>query len=292
LRPAAFGQLLDFFGGQRDLKEGVIRVLHNLSFVEDPSRIFRAIRFEQRFGFHLGKHTHHLMRNAVSMGFLERLSGTRLFSELELILRERNPLPILERMAEFGLLTFFHPGLAYEAHTKALLARIFEVVNWFNLLFLEGSYYPWMVYLLGLTDQLPLAGLEEMIRRLALPPRYRKRLLEGAREGALALQRAHGKRMGPQEIYTLFKPLPTEAILFIMAKTEEEGIKKAISLFFTTLNRMKVSLRGKDLLHLGIKPGPLYREILDALLLARLEGKVKTKADELGYVKRHYRDHY
>jgi tRNA nucleotidyltransferase (CCA-adding enzyme) len=180
--------------------------------------------------------------------------------------------------------------LSYEAHTKALLARIFEVVNWFDLLFLEGSYYKWMVYLLGLTEQLPPAGLEEMIRRLALPPRYRKRLLEGATEGALVLQRAHGKRMGPQEIYTLFKPLSTEAILYIMAKTEDEGIKKAISLFFTTLNAVRVSLRGEDLRHLGIKPGPLYHEILNALLLARLEGTVKTKEDELGYVKRHYRD--
>ena len=290
LRPAAFGQLLDFFGGQRDLKEGVIRVLHNLSFVEDPSRIFRAIRFEQRFGFHLGKHTARLMRNAVSMGFLERLSGARLFSELELILRERNPLPILERMAELGLLAVFHPGLQYEAGTKALLVRISEVINWFDLLFLEGGYYRWIVYLLGLADQLPPAGLEEMSKRLSLSPRYRKRLLDGARGGAEVLSRAHRKRMGPREIYTLFKPLSIEALLFIMAKTAEEEIKKAISLFFTTLNVMQVNLRGKDLLQLGIKPGPRYREILDALLLARLDGKVKTKADELAYVKRHYRD--
>jgi tRNA nucleotidyltransferase (CCA-adding enzyme) len=96
--------------------------------------------------------------------------------------------------------------------------------------------------------------------------------------------------MGPREIYTLCKPLSIEALLFIMAKTEEEGIKKAISLFFTTLNVIQVNLRGEDLLQMGIKPGPRYREILDALLLARLEGKVKTKADELAYVKRHYRD--
>ncbi|OGP54067.1 MAG: polya polymerase [Deltaproteobacteria bacterium RBG_13_52_11] len=288
LRPSAFGQLLDFFGGQRDLKEEVIRVLHNLSFVEDPSRIFRAIRFEQRFGFHLGKHTYNLMKSAISMGFLERLSGARLFSELELILREKNPLPILERMAEFGLLTVFHPRLVYDTQTKALLARVYEVINWFDLLFLEESYSKWMVYLLGLADCLQLKGLEELAQRLSLPPRYRKRLIEGNREGQKVLQRAHRKQMSPKEIYTLFKPLPIEALLYIMAKTGEKGVKKAISLFFTQLNAMRVSLRGKDLQHLGIKPGPLYREILNSLLLARLEGKVKTKEEEMRYVRFHY----
>jgi tRNA nucleotidyltransferase (CCA-adding enzyme) len=208
LLPGAFGQLLDFFGGQRDLKEGVIRVLHSLSFVEDPSRIFRAIRFEQRFGFHIGKHTQSLMKNAVSMGFFERLSGARLFAELELILREENPLPMLERIAEFNLLPFLHPRLKYDASTKALLPRVYEVVGWFDLLFLEVTYSKWMVYILALADQLPLTGLEELTLRLSLPPRYKKRLIEGSREGQKVLQRAHRKRMSSKEIYALFKPLP------------------------------------------------------------------------------------
>jgi tRNA nucleotidyltransferase (CCA-adding enzyme) len=290
LQPSAFGQLLDFFGGGRDLKEGVIRVLHNLSFVEDPTRIFRAIRFEQRFDFHIGKHTQNLMRSAISMGFLERLSGGRLFSELELILREENPLPMLERMAEFNLLTYLHPRLQYDAHTKALLTKVYEVINWFDLLFLEGSYLRWMVYLLGLADCLQLRGLEEMAQRLSLPPRYRKRMLEGSSEGYKVLQQAHRKRIGPKEIYSLFNPLPIEVLLYIMAKTDEQVIKKAISLFFTTLKATRVSLRGKDLQKLGITPGPLYREILHSLLLARLEGKVKTKADEMQFVKAHYVD--
>jgi tRNA nucleotidyltransferase (CCA-adding enzyme) len=288
LLPGAFGQLLDFFGGQRDLKERVIRVLHNLSFVEDPTRIFRAIRFEQRFGFHIGKHTQNLMKNAISMGFFERLSGTRLFSELELILREENPLPMVERIAEFNLLPFLHPRLKYDASTKALLARVYEVVGWFDLLFLEAQYSKWMVYILGLADQLQPKGLEELIQRLSLPPRYKKILLEGSREGQKVLQRARRKRMSSGEIYTLFKPLPLEALLYVMAKTEEKGLKKAISLFCTQLNAMKVSLRGKDLQELGIRPGPLYREILDSLLLARLEGTIKTKEDEMRYVKAHY----
>jgi tRNA nucleotidyltransferase (CCA-adding enzyme) len=288
LTSGAFGQLLDFFGGERDLKEGVIRVLHNLSFVEDPSRIFRAIRFEQRFGFHIGKQTQGLMKNAISMGFLEQLSGKRLFTELELVLQEANLLPMVERMAEFNLLTVLHPQLRYDAATKALLAGVSEVVNWFDLLFLEVPYARWMVYLLGLADQLQVKGLEELTVSLALSPRYQRRLMEGSREGYKVLQQARRKRLSAKEVYTLFKPLPIEVILYVMAKAEEKEVQKAISLFFTQLNTMKVSLRGRDLRDLGIKPGPLYREIFDALLVARLEGTIKTKADEMRYVKAHY----
>lgn len=288
LRPDTFGQLLDFFGGQRDLKEGVIRVLHNLSFVEDPTRIFRAIRFEQRFGLQIGKHTQNLIKNVLSMGFLERLSGSRLFSELVLILGEENPLPILERMGEFDLLKFIHSHLHYNAQAKALLSRVYEVISWFDLLFLEGSYVKWMVYLFGLADQVQPKGLEEMAQRLSLAPRYSKKLIEGRREGFDALQKVRRKHMRPKEIYNLFKPLPIEALLYLMAKTGEKRVKKAISLFFTKLKDTKVSLRGKDLQGLGIEPGPLYRTIIDSLLLARLEGTVKTKEDEIRYVRLKY----
>jgi len=291
LHPRAFGNLLDFFEAQRDIKEGVIRVLHNLSFVEDPSRMFRAIRFEQRFGFQIGKHTQNLMKNAVSMGFLEKLSGVRLFAELELILREENPLSIIERMAEFDLLKFFHPALEYNSQTKTVLGRIYEVVSWFELLFLEKGYLKWMVYLFGFTDQL---GTEERIdtlaRRLALPPRYRKRLVEGRREAFSAAQAIRRKRLKPAEIYLQFNPLSTEVLLYMMARTEDQNLKRAISVFFTKLKNTEVSLRGRDLQRMGLPAGPVYRTVLDALLVAHLDGKVRTREDEIEFVKGHFLD--
>ncbi len=104
LNPDEFGQLIDFFGGQRDIKEKAIRVLHNLSFVEDPTRILRAIRFEQRFGFRVGKQTASLIRHAVKIGLIDRLGGQRLFHEIQHILMEEDPVPAIRRMAEFGVL--------------------------------------------------------------------------------------------------------------------------------------------------------------------------------------------
>ena len=98
LNPNKFGTLIDFFSAQKDIKGGSIRVLHNLSFVEDPTRVFRAIRFEQRFGFMIGKLTSGLIENAVTMDFFKRLSGRRVFSELRQIFEEENPAPAVIRL--------------------------------------------------------------------------------------------------------------------------------------------------------------------------------------------------
>ena len=152
LNPKAFGEIIDFFGGMKDIKEKVIRVLHNLSFVEDPTRIFRAIRFEQRLGFQIGKHTQNLMKNSVKMGFLQRLSGGRVLSELILILKEDNPVPALNRMKDFDLFRFLHPNLKFDGEAFDLFERIHHVISWFDLLFLEEQYDRWLIYFYGLID--------------------------------------------------------------------------------------------------------------------------------------------
>ncbi len=106
LNPDRFGTLVDFFRCQNDLKDRRIRILHNLSFVEDPTRIFRAIRFEQRMDFRIGPHTDKMIKNAVKMNLFDQFHGRRFFWELRLILSEENPIPALQRMAEFDLLKF------------------------------------------------------------------------------------------------------------------------------------------------------------------------------------------
>ncbi len=182
LNPKAFGEIIDFFGGMKDIKEKVIRVLHNLSFVEDPTRIFRAIRFEQRLGFQIGKHTQNLMKNSVKMGFLQRLSGGRVLSELILILKEDNPIPALNRMRDFDLLRFLHPNLKFDGEAVDLFERIHHVISWFDLLFLEERYERWLIYFCGLIDTLKEGEMEEMATRLAMNERERKRMIEGKRQ--------------------------------------------------------------------------------------------------------------
>jgi len=287
LDPSSFGELIDFFGGQRDLKEGVIRVLHSLSFVEDPSRIFRALRFEARFGFQMGRQTESLMRDAIASGFVGRLSGARLFLELKLILEEEDPLPILRRMEELGLLKVIHPHLSLSPKVKGLLERTREVLNWYGLLFLEGSCDRAMVYLLSLTEGLKERERMELADRFHLQGRRRRKFLEERRRARRALTHLK-EEMDPPQVYWTFEPFSTEVLLYLMALTQEKGKRRLLGQFISQWRHTKISLTGRDLQELGIAPGPIYQQIFRRLLEARLKGEVESKEGEVELVKREF----
>lgn len=291
LNPRSFGELIDFFGGVKDIKERMIRVLHNLSFIEDPTRVFRAIRFEQRFKFQIAKHTHHLMRNAVKMKIFDRLSGGRILSEFILICQEENPIPALRRMRDFQLFSVFHPKLQLGEEAFALFDQIHHVISWFDLLFLEERYERWWIYFYGLIDSLNEEEVLEVCERLAMNERLRKRVVEAKRQADQALLTFFswintGKEPKRSEIYTLLDPLSTEVKLFMMAKTTQMATRRYLSLYFTQLKDTKPLLRGADLVRMGLKPGPIIGKRLDDLLKARLDELVVTRQDEIQFVNR------
>jgi tRNA nucleotidyltransferase (CCA-adding enzyme) len=289
LNPKSFGELIDFFGGVKDIKEKVIRVLHNLSFVEDPTRVFRAIRFEQRFGFQIGKHTQNLMKNVVKVGFLERLSGGRVLSELVLILQEEDPLFALKRMKDFNLFHFLHPHFKFDEQAEAFFERIHHVISWFDLLFLEEKYERWLIYFYGLIDFLKETEIEELCQRLAMNEKLKKRVIEGKLQADQALLQIFSwinpeRRPKRSEIYDVLAPLSTESRLFMMAKTTQVATRRYISLYFTQLKDTKPILRGTDLIQMGMKSGPSIKRALTGLLKARLDEQVITRQDEMEYV--------
>ncbi|MBM4322782.1 MAG: CBS domain-containing protein [Deltaproteobacteria bacterium] len=289
LNPRAFGELIDFFGGVKDIKEKVIRVLHNLSFVEDPTRVYRAIRFEQRFNLQIGKHTQNLIKNAVKMGIFDKLSGGRILSEYILICQEEDPIPALKRMRDFNLFHFLHPHLKLDAEKVALFEQIHHVISWFDLLFLEERYERWLIYFHGLIDSLREEEILELCERLAMNERQKKRIIEGKRQGDGVLLQIFswintGREPRRSEIYTTLDPLSTEVKLFIMAKTTQTATRRYISLYFTQLKDTKPILRGSDLVQMGVRPGPSIRKGLEDLLKARLDEQVITRQDELQYL--------
>jgi tRNA nucleotidyltransferase (CCA-adding enzyme) len=289
LHPKHFGELIDFFGGQRDLKERAIRVLHNLSFVEDPTRVFRAVRFEQRFHFQIAKHTHQLMENAVRMGLFGRLSGRRLFRELSLCLEEERPFAVIKRLGQYDLLRFFHARLKADRAMEMLFQRLESVISWYNLLFTGEKHEKWMVPFLGLVDGLSEKETEEILDRLTLPASLRSAFLQQRMVAHQVIQRlTYAPILERSDLFILLHPLPTDFLLYAMGRTESGEVKRAISLYFTELKRMKIALRGKDLKRMGFLPGPIYNEILQSLLRARLDGKIHSAAEELEYVQQKY----
>ncbi len=290
LNPGEFGTLLDFFGATRDLKERRLTVLHNLSFVEDPTRVFRAIRFEQRFHFRISKLTLNLIHNAVKNNFFDRLSGPRLFHELRLILEEENPLPAIARLAELDLLKPIHPRLWFDEGTKTMLERIQGVLAWYDLSYLEERFEKWLVYFLGLVEPLNREELEEMMARFRPSPKLARRLAEGkaAADEALVKLFRLGEEPNRSDIYHLLHPIPTEFLLYMLAKSKQEASRRAISLYFTHLKHLQPELRGRDLVALGFEPGPRIREMLETLHEARLNEVVQSKREELELIRKVY----
>jgi len=289
LNPLHFGELIDFFGGQKDLKERVIRVLHNLSFVEDPTRVFRALRFEQRIGFQIARQTHMLMENAVRMQLFGRLSGRRLFRELVLCLSEEKPWAVLKRLGDYGLLKFFHPSLKADRAMEGRFQRLGGVVSWHRLLFTEDKFEPWMVAFLELVEVLSEKEVEALLARFSLPEKFRTNFMRRRKMAMQVVNRLSAVASpGRSDLFFLLNPLPADFLLYAMAKADLETVKKNISLYFTKLKRIKVSLTGQDLKRLGFIPGPIYTEVLQAVLRAKLEGKLANRQEEIDFVLRKY----
>jgi tRNA nucleotidyltransferase (CCA-adding enzyme) len=284
-----YGELLDFFGGQQDLRDKTLRIIHNLSFVEDPTRILRAARFEVRFGFHLGRHAEQLAMNAVQMGLLEKVAGIRLTTELQLILQEARPFAILQRLDQLGVLAAIHPRLTLDPAMGQRFQRVGEVLTWYGLLYQETSPASWMVYLLALLGELRGAESRAILRRLNPPPRIATKVSSNlARLRALARQFQQARELPHSRVYRWLVDASLESILALMARMEQPEVRKAIGDFLTTRRQVRPILRGNDLQALGIRPGPIYRDILNSLLYARLDGHVQSRDDELRFIRRRF----
>lgn len=274
-----FGELVDHHDSRRDLKDKTIRVLHGLSFIDDPTRVFRAIRFEQRLGFQLDRDTAILLTEAVKMRLLHRLSPARLSAELLHVLSEREPGQTLARLAGYNVLQFIHPRLKWSPGLARLLKAVEKVVKWHAGFSLGPIAFPWVVYAMALLDPLPYPAVQETLVRLTFPRRQTQSLLWVSQESARLL-RTLDWTVQPSETFRALCNLPDETLVFLMAKTRSKRAKQKIADVFTTYRKVSPILNGNDLKTMGLKPGPLYNRILDRLLDARLDGTVETAADE------------
>ena len=286
LNAERFGTLVDPFGAQRDIKDKSIAVLHSLSFIEDPTRILRAVRFERRFNFRISGQTERLIKNALSLGMLDKLSGPRVFNELKHVFDEREAPSCIRRMESWNLLRMIHPVLKLTPGKDILITGIDEVLAWHRLLYKDPAPRNWMIYLLGLCENAKYLDVAAMLDRLGFIERARTDFL-GLRE---ASRRASGKlaslqRKGRTPLSALYESLrhvEEEGLLYLMARHgQEHNIGQDVSLYLTRLKDVKPDINGLDLEALGEKPGPLFGEALRYALTAKLDGKAPTREAQL-----------
>lgn len=285
-----YGKLLDYFNGQRDLKNGRIRILHNLSFIEDPTRIFRAVRFEQRFGFKIESETEELLRKAIDMELVGHLSEARLREELMLILSEDAPFRIIKRLEELGALKIFDPDIEANNQLKASFRRIDEAAKELD----HHFAYPVkkrLIYLAAILRNFDKKRLEMWSERMRLKKSDRTILSELVIDVPGVVEKiSETARMKNSELYEYLHILSPEALIFAHAIASKDKVRKKVHLYLSNLSGTKPSLSGKNLRKMGIPPSRLYNVVLKELLKAKLDGKVDTPEEEIEFVLKKVRE--
>ncbi|OGO27728.1 MAG: hypothetical protein A2W33_08595 [Chloroflexi bacterium RBG_16_52_11] len=272
-----YGELHDYWGGLIDLRHGVVRVLHSLSFVDDPTRILRAVRFEQRFNFDIDPRTLELLHEAVPL--LTRVSGDRIRHELDHILIEDRSANMLARLDELGMLSGIHPDLKWD---EWLCNRIEAITStkpepeWglkdsdVSSIRSDLSYIVWLI-------RLPLGQAKNAISRLKFSAELVKTILS-ARLLWVDLPGLEG--LPPSELVDRLKDLPLLAIYAAYLSSGTESQRELLRIYVTKWKNVQITINGHDLQTLGLPPGPQYRYVLDTIRNAWLDGVVTSEEEE------------
>ena len=269
LIPGHWGQLVDFYGGLHDLKQKQIRILHENSFIDDATRIWRAIRYEQRLDFNLEANTLRLLKRDASR--LNTISGDRIRRELELVLKEAMPEKVLNRADKLGALSKLHPRLK----GNGWLAKRFQAARQFN----QPESTSMASYLTLLTYPLTASEIENLISYLHLPKPLAQTLRDSASLKA-KLKLLAKPDLRPSRVHELLHGYSTTAIAANSLATDSPVVHQHIQLFLTRLRYVKPATTGEDLKKLGVPAGPRIKEILQKLLEARLDRRIKSKKEE------------
>lgn len=278
-----FGLFVDFFGGRKDLEKGSIRALHDQSFIDDPTRIFRAVRFEQRFGFTIESHTEYLIKHAVKQEMFKRTENQRIRDELKLMLKEDSPDKAVFRMQNLHELRFIHPDLSLPRSIKTLFSKLRENIEWYETSPIKHRKLDkWLMYLILVLGEFTEKQMNEVVEKFVFTRGERLRLLSSKNKAPEAVKRlSSSSNIKPSQIYGMLEPLSHEVILCMLTGTRSGKATERIHDFFEKYNGMKLSIKGQDIKNTGIEPGPEYRQILREILFEKLDGNITTHEEEM-----------
>jgi tRNA nucleotidyltransferase (CCA-adding enzyme) len=281
LNANAFGTLIDHFGGEADLEAGVLRVITDRSFDDDPTRILRGVRFAARFSYRFEERTERLLREAIGRDALSTVSGERLMNEIALILSEPDPRPALERMISWEILQAIHPDWSLDRAVGAAFEELRRLLPGDDRAPGADEVEPWHVYFGAMIEPLPPESRTRLLKRL----KAGRRLHDVARdverfERGSAPTLESPDEVGRSALYHALDGLGAAALLIAQATRRSPRVRERITLFLSDLRGVRTSLRGADLVALGVSEGPRVGAILAELLDARLDGAVVSEEEE------------
>ncbi|HMK93471.1 MAG TPA: CBS domain-containing protein, partial [Thermoleophilia bacterium] len=282
LNPRDFGALLDFFGGLDDLRARRIVVLHNLSFIEDPTRIFRAVRYENRYGFRMDRHTLTLARACSEMDLIGDLSSARLRDELVLLLDEPRIAFTLRRLKELGLHHALHPRLALDDPSAGLIA---EADRLRRSLRLSREVPAWRLRLSLLLRELDPEEIDDWVQRMKFRRRDARVLVRAWLVGTRLAQRLR-RPIKEADLYEIAHGEPLEALLVAMAVGAGGPAEERLSQYVAHSRKVRLAVNGRDLLAMGFRQSADLGSVLHSLLRLKLNGVVSGRRQELEAARR------
>jgi len=278
------GEFIDPCNGLYDLKRKLIRVLHKRSFIDDPTRIYRAIRFEQRFKFNIERNTLALLKKAKSGKNLQRVSASRYLAELRKILKELDPVPILARLTKLQALIILHP--LYQIDLKRLrkiqrnMKRLTRVLGQQP----DPSYSiePRM-YLLSMMEGLTPQMLKVIIRKFPLT-RHEISNIKRCQE-ALNIIRQLNKKQSPSEIYKTLRPLSEDIVMYLYIRTENQKVRGKIKRYLNVDCRTRIDINGRDLKQMHCPVGNRIGHILNETLYQKIDQRIRSRREQLQFAK-------
>jgi tRNA nucleotidyltransferase (CCA-adding enzyme) len=271
-----YGELYDYWGGLADLKSKVVKVLHSLSFVDDPTRILRAVRYEQRYDFKLDGRTEELMLEAKEL--LKRVSGDRIRHEFDRIQEEDRTADMMERLHDLTILKAIHPDLVWDDELSKLVENLpykepppeWEVEDELGSLTLPRSLF-YTVWLMQSPESSPITTRLRLVGELA-------DIVQKAAGLYHHLPEMGGK--SPSQVTSQLDQIPNLAIYAVYLQARDSSLKGILSRYLSSLQHIQTRTTGKDLQQAGLAPGPRYSEILTRLRNAWLDGEIKSETAE------------
>lgn len=292
LTPPHIGELLDLFGGWEDLQRQQLRVLHADSFIDDPTRIYRGVRFAVRLGLTIEPQTISYIKYAIASGIYELTLRqntkvpalqTRLQAELKYILQADYWLSAIEQLNELGALQCLHPQLHLKAETRRQYQLLDTMLPTANL---PATLPLWLLRLEILLISLVAADREQVAQQLQLPADSQHRLatIDKSRPELINIL---DQKPTIGRLVSLLQPYPP-AILLLVAITLPASQCEILQQYLSTWSQIKAPLNGHDLKMLGYRPGVQYKKILDAILIAALDGMVTDRQQSIEFIQQHY----
>jgi tRNA nucleotidyltransferase (CCA-adding enzyme) len=268
-----YGEVLDPLGAMRDLERRAIRALHAASFRDDPTRMLRAVRYEQRLGFRIDSETVRMMPAGAT--WLRLVSAHRVRQELDAALQEERASPTIRRMGTLGLLGAIHPDLPFDgASIRRLRGYLHAGDHRIDSVPQTGDGS--MLWLLWLLDLSP-AQLRSVRRRLLFDSRMTTEMLaaSGLWQGRQALA-----RLRPSQLTARLDALPRDSVRAVERALPQGKFKRKLHDYLSRWHTQRPITTGAELRRRGIPPGPAYREILQHLRAGWIDGEINSAAEE------------